>query len=460
MSVMARPSHVPAVPSLWYQGQVQTVLSRRGGPLVLVRGEGSRVWDAQGRSYLDARSGLWAALIGYGRAEVVDAVSRQLSALSFAPLTDVASAAAQDLAERLRAVLPGDFTTVVLVPTGSEAVDTALKFARLYHYAGGERRRRIVISREYATHGSTYAGASLSDRDRGLLRGMGPGLSGIRFAPAPYRYRCRFCALSPACTLACAGALEEEITAAGPKRAAAVFAEPVPGPGGVIVPPEEYWPQVRALCDRHGVLLVADEVVTGFGRTGRWFACEHWDLVPDLLILGKGMTGGYQSLAAVALRRHVAERLAGRLVPHGFTYSGHPAACAAVLACLRIIAEEGLVARAGALGARLRDALRRDLAACPVMGEVRGIGLMCAVELVEDRGTRAPLRLGARGVDRLEQDLRDRGVLCFADNPLILAPPLVVNEREVDDLAGAVADAVQAVAVTARRPTLGRRPTE
>lgn len=442
---------------LWYQGQVQTALARRGGPLLLVRGEGSRVWDSDGRAYLDARSGSWAVLVGYGRTDIVDAVAGQLRALSFAPLTDVASPVAQDLAARLTALLPGDLRSVMLVPTGSEAVDTAFKLARLYHSAGGEARRRIVISRAYSAHGSTYAGASLSDPDRGLLRGMGSRISGIRTAPAPYRYRCPFCAEAPACTLACAGAVEDIITSSGPERVAAVLAEPVPGPGGVIVPPNDYWPRLRAICDRYGVLLAADEVVTGFGRTGRWIACDHWGVVPDLLILGKGMTGGYQSLAAVAMRARLAERLSGRLVPHGFTYSGHPAACAAALTVLRIIEAEGLIDRAAVAGARLLDGLRRRLDSCPIVGEVRGLGLMCAVELVEDRATRAPLRLGARGLARLDQHLRARGVLGFADNPVILAPPLVITDSETDDLVDAVGGAVEAL--VAKRPVSGGRPT-
>jgi adenosylmethionine-8-amino-7-oxononanoate aminotransferase len=443
---------------LWYQGQVQTALARRGGPLFLARGDGSRVWDVNGHAYLDARSGLWTVLVGYGRADIIDAVTGQLRVLSFAPLTDTASPVARDLAARLIALLPGDLRMIVLAPTGSEAVDTALKLARLYHSAGGEPRRRVVISRAYSAHGSTYAGASLSDPDRGLLRGIGPRISGIRFAPTPYRYRCPFCGDAPACTLACVGAVEDLITSIGPERVAAVFAEPVPGPGGVIVPPDDYWPRLRAICDKFGVLLAADEVVTGFGRTGRWFACDHWGIVPDLLILGKGMTGGYLSLAAVAVRAHVAERLAGRLVPHGFTFSGHPAACAAALACLRIIEAEALVARAAAAGMRLRDGLRRRLDDCPIVGEVRGLGLMCAVELVEDRATRAPLRLGVRGLARLDQDLRARGVLGFADNPVILAPPLVVTDSETDDIVDAAAGAVESLA--ARRPASERRTSE
>ncbi len=195
---MTEPSPSPGPPALWYQGQVQATLARRGGPLCLVRGEGTRVWDSAGRAYLDARSGLWAVLVGYGRQDVVEAVTAHLRALSFAPLTDVASSIPADLAARLAGVLPGDLTTLFLVPTGSEAVDTALKLERLYHSAGGARSRRIVISREYSSHGSTFAGASLSDPDRGLLRGMGPRLPGIRFVPAPYRYRCAYCAREPA----------------------------------------------------------------------------------------------------------------------------------------------------------------------------------------------------------------------------------------------------------------------
>jgi adenosylmethionine-8-amino-7-oxononanoate aminotransferase len=385
-------------------------------------------------------------LVGYGRDDVIAAVDAQLRMLSFAPLTDVASPVAEELAVRLGALAPGDLESVALVPTGSEAVDTALKLARLFHYAGGDRRRRIVISREYSAHGSTYAGMSLSDPDRGLLRGVGPGVRGIRFAPTPYRYRCPYCADAPVCTLACAGALEDAIIEAGPERVAAIFAEPVPGPGGVIVPPDAYWPRVRALCDRYGALLVADEVVTGFGRTGRWFACDHWGLVPDLLILGKGMTGGYQSLAAVVMRRHVAERLAARLVPHGFTYSGHPAACAAALACLRIVEDEALAERAGRLGRRLLDGLRDALSGCPLVGEVRGIGLMAAVELVDDPATRAPARLTARLLRRLDADLRRRGVLCFVDNPVIVAPPLVVSGEDVDRLVSAVSESLRALA--------------
>jgi putrescine aminotransferase len=445
-------------PLLWYQGQVQTRLARRGGPLVLARAEGARVWDAEGRSYVDGRSGLWAVLVGYGRAEVAEAVARQLRTLSFAPLVDVASSVARELAAALTARLPEGLQTLMLVPTGSEAVDTAVKIARFYHYVGGERRRRIIISREYSAHGSTYAGSSLSDPDRGLLRGVGPGLPGVRFVAAPYRYRCPYCAQEPACTLACAAVVEDAITTAGPERVAAFLAEPVPGPGGVLVPPDGYWQRVREICDRYGVLLIADEVVTGFGRTGRWFACEHWTLVPDLLILGKGMASGYQPLAAVVMRRHVAERLAPRLVPHGFTFSGHPAACAAGLACLRIIEAEGLVERAQQMGAYLQARLRERLAASPVAGEVRGLGLMCAVELVEDRATRAPFRLGASGVDFLDHELRRRGVLCFADNPLIVAPPLVLARGDAEQLVEGVAEAVAMLVARRERSREGRPP--
>jgi putrescine---pyruvate transaminase len=448
VSPMSRRSASPPAPPppVWYQGQIQSAFARRGGPLRLVRGAGTYVWDAGGRRYLDGRAGLWAVLVGYGRSEIIDAVASQLRTLSFAPLTDAATPLVESLAERLRAVLPGDLQTIVPVPTGSEAVDTALKFARLFHSAAGHGRRRIIISREYSAHGSTYAGSSLSDPDRGLLRGMGTPLAGIRFVHAPYRYRCPHCAALSACTLACADEVEQAIAAAGPDRVAAVFAEPVPGPGGVLVPPPEYWPRIRAICDRHGVLLVADEVVTGFGRTGRWFACDHWQVVPDLMILGKGLTGGYQTLAAVALRGRVAERLARRLVPHGFTYSGHPAACAAALACLQIIEDEGLVDRAAAAGVRLLNGLQDRLHDCPIAGDVRGIGLMAAVELVSDRATRAPLRLGTRGIDRLERELRQRGVLCFADNPVIVAPPLTITDQNADELAAAVTGAVTSLA--------------
>jgi putrescine aminotransferase len=452
---------VPSPGSLWFQGQIQTAFRRKGGPLLLVRGEGSRVWDDHGRSYLDGRSGLWAVTVGYGRADLAGAVAESLQRLAFAPLTDAASPAALDLAAKLVEVLPGDLSTVMLVPTGSEAVDTALKIARLYHAAGGQGRRRIVISREYAAHGSTYAGSSLSDPDRGLLRGMGGRVSGIRFVPAPYRYRCRFCENGPACTRGCVDAVEEAIVSAGIDRVAAVIAEPVPGPGGVLVPPDDYWPRLRAVCDRYDALLVADEVVTGFGRTGRWFAGDHWSVVPDLMILGKGMTGGYQTLGALAMRRHVALRLEGRLIPHGFTYSGHPAACTAALTCLRIVDAEGLIGRAAAAGARLLDGLRMALGSCPIVGEVRGLGLMVAIELVEDRTTRSPLRLGTRDLDRLERDLRAREVLAFVDNPIMIAPPLVITDREVDHLVGSVAAAVEALAAraVAGESSRGRGPS-
>ena len=433
-------------PTVWYQGQVQTVLRRRGGPLLLVRGEGCRVWDDRARSYLDARSGVWTVTVGYGRREVVDAVDEQLRRLAFAPLTDAASPTALALADRLRPLLPGDLRTLALVPTGSEAVDTAFKLSRLYHSAG-HRRRGIIISREYSAHGSTYAGSSLSDPDRGLLRGIGPRIAGIRFVPAPYRYRCRYCARGPACTLECVAAVEAAIHAAGSDAVAAVFAEPVPGPGGVLTPPPEYWPSLRALCDRCGVLLVADEVVTGFGRTGRWFACDHWSVVPDLMILGKGMTGGYQTLGAVAMRGHIANRLAPRLLPHGFTYSGHPAACAAALSCLEILERDDLVARAATMGAFLLQGLRTSLAGCPIVGEIRGLGLMAAVELVKDPATRAPLRLRRRDLDGLERDLRARGVLAFVDNPVMLAPPLIISEEDVAVLVEATAEAIRALAV-------------
>jgi len=400
-----------------------------------VRGEGSRVWDDRGRSYLDARSGVWAVTVGYGRPDVVEEVSRQLGRLSFAPLTDAASPVAFDLAAGLVERLPGDLGTVALVPTGSEAVDTALKFARAYHSAGGDRRRRIVISREYSAHGSTYAGSSLSDPDRGLLRGIGGRLSGIRFVPAPYRYRCRYCVEAPACTLACVGVVEEAIAAAGPDRVAAVFAEPVPGPGGVLVPPAEYWPRLRALCDRHGVLLAADEVITGFGRTGRWFGLEHWNVAPDLMIFAKGVTSGYLPLSGVMLTGEVHRTLLTihGFLPHGFTYSGHPTACAVALRNLQILEDEGLVARVAEVGARLQERLA-GLRAHTLVGDVRGLGLMGAFELVRDRETKERYEPAKGVARRIALHALADGVIvrALSGDVVALSPPFVITPEQID----------------------------
>jgi adenosylmethionine-8-amino-7-oxononanoate aminotransferase len=390
--------------------------------------------------------------IGHGVASVADAIREQAARVAYAHGTAFTSEALEAYAAELAALVPVDGARVYPVSGGAEAVETALKMARAYHLARGEDRHR-VIARWGSYHGNTRGALDASGR-ASLRAPYLPWLGQASHTLAPYEYRCGFAGSHPeGCGARYAEALEREILAAGPGTVAAFVAEPVAGAAlGAAVPPDDYWPAVAEVCRRHGVLLVADEVMTGFGRTGRWFACDHWGVRPDILALAKGAASGYWPLGLAVASGEVHDAIARTGFTHGLTYSHHVVGAAAGREVLRVLRERRLVEAAGAQGKRLRAGLEARLGDHPAAGDVRGLGLMLAVELVADRATKAPFARDQRLAERVVAAARARGLLLYwstgcADGTngdlVMLGPPLVVTDPEVDEMADLTATAIE-----------------
>lgn len=392
--------------------------------LVMSRAQGVFVWDAAGRRYLDGLSGYWCAPLGYGRRDVVARVAAQLRLLSYAPLDWRAHPPALALAEALLSRAPRNLSRAYFCSGGSEGVEAALKIARLYACERGEPERTVVVSRRGSYHGAAYGATSVSGFPE-LKRGVGALLPDVAQVDPPDCARCPFGLKAGSCALECAGAVEEAFTRLG-GRAAAFIAEPVCAAGRVQVPPEGYWPRVAAAVRAAGALLILDEVLTGLGRTGTWFAAAHWGLEPDLLVLGKGLSGGYAPLGAVLVSETVAEAFRRRPLEHGYTFQGHPAACAAGLATLEGL--EAVLPAAEGNGRVLRRELERRGAK-----PVSGLGLLVSVALGLDDA--------ARG--RLRRRLLEEGLLCGVEaDALQLAPALTASPRQLKDIAAAAARAL------------------
>lgn len=395
------------------------------GELAIVRGEGAYVFDRDGTRYFDATAGLWYCNVGHGRTEIADAAARQLRELAaYNNYGDLTTPAASELAERVAALAPVAGSKVFFCSGGSDAVDSAAKLARRYWYELGRPEKTIILSRTRAYHGVNGFGTSIG--------GIPPNREG--FGPLLDSEQVEWDS---------ADALAATIDRLGSGRVAAFFCEPVIGAGGVLAPPEGYLEEARGICRDRDVLFVADEVITGFGRCGRWFASERFALEPDLLTCAKGITSGYIPLGAVVVSPHVAEPFfrPGVMWRHGYTYSGHAAACAAALANLDIIERERLVERAAELEREIADALL-PLAEHAHIREVRaGTGVLAAV---------APVAADAGLPGRVLAELRRRGVLSrvLADGAIQISPPFVTAREDLDFLAGAIAEAVDAAQPT------------
>ena len=393
--------------------------------VVIVRGRGARVWDEQGREYVDARGGLWYAAVGHGRDEIADAAAAQMRELAAYDTFDrLANRPALELAERVSGLAPIPGAAVFFGSGGSEAVDTAAKLARRYWHALGLPDKRVIVHRQHSYHGMNAYGTSLAGIAANR-EGFGTLIADV--ASVPYD------------DAAALRSLLEERAA----DVAAVIGEPVIGAGGILHPPEGYWAEVQELCRAHDVLLIADEVVTGFGRLGRWFGCERLGIEPDLITCAKAITSGYLPLGAVIASARVQEPFwtePGRAIfRHGFTYSGHPAACAAGLANLDIIERDGLIGRVAEMEPLLARTLA-PLADLPLVSEVRaGLGLLAAVE-IDPEGRAADPGL----VERIVAGCRERGVLTrgLAGRALQISPPYVISEDEIAAVADAIAAAV------------------
>jgi adenosylmethionine-8-amino-7-oxononanoate aminotransferase len=332
--------------------------------------------------------------------------------------------------------------------SGSEATDLATKAARYFWFVSGKPDKVKIISRAEAYHGGTMGATAITGMAP-FHKGFGPEPPGFVQVPTCYPYRCQWCSAKTACTLECADNIASTIEREGPETVAAVIAEPVHGAGGVIPPDPGYWPRLREICDRYDVLLIADEVITGFGRTGRWFALEHWGVQPDMMTFAKAITSAYVPLSGFLMSRRVHQGIldapADAKFMIGVTNSAHPTACAVALRNLQIIEDEHLVAKAEKMGRRLNEGLAA-LVEMPQVGQVRGLGLMAAVEVVSDKGTRAPYAPSLGVGSKLARALRDRGVVTRVKGESILfAPPLVVTESQIDHIVNAAAESIDAV---------------
>jgi adenosylmethionine-8-amino-7-oxononanoate aminotransferase len=399
-------------------------------PVIITRGEGSTVWDSEGRAYLDAQAGLVVTNIGYGRRELAQVAAQQMDELMYYhTYFHFANEPAVRLAAKLAELAPPGLTKVIYTLGGAESVESAVKLARVYQRAKGRPQGDKIICLQNAYHGNTMGALSATGmaEHKELFGPLVPGFSHIQ-SPDPWLY-------PEVGAEAFAAALEQQILAEGPETVAAFLAEPIQGVGGIIVPPDGYWAKVREICDRYGILWIADEVMTGFGRSGTNWGLDHWSVYPDLICTAKGLTSGYLPLGAVIVAEHVVAAIAEADLPftHGFTYAGHPVACAVALANIAIYEREGLAARSAKMGERLIAGLKAT--GNPFFGEVRGKGLMVGVELVREGRARfaADPAFGFQVEAACFQDGVIIGVAPYRD-ALMLTPPLVITEDEVDRL--------------------------
>ena len=424
-------------------------------PVIFVKGEGAILTAVDGREYIDGLSCLWNVNIGHGRPELADAAAEQMRSLAFASnYTGTANVPAIKLATKLAEVAYPSLNAVYFTSGGAESNESAFKTARFFWKAHGRPDRVKIIARNWAYHGVTIAAMSATGMAnyKKMFEPQAPGFLQIN---APYRYRCQHCADQPDCNLGCANELEQAIEREGPETVAAFIAEPVQGAGGVIPPPPQYFPRIREICDQYDILFIADEVITGFGRTGKLFSLGHWGVEPDIMTFAKGITSGYLPLGGMMISDRVQRAIldvpiADRWM-HAYTYSGHPTCCAVGLANLDIILDEKLADRAATMGRRMLEGLQR-LADHPNVGEVRGLGMMAAVELVADKATRSPFEPSAKMGERVTHEFRQRGLYTRARTDVIcLAPPLVTTEEQMDRLLAIVGEGIEVATASARR---------
>jgi len=423
----------------------------RYGPRQLVKGRGIYVWDADGRKYLDGLASLWNVTVGHGRAEIRRAVAEQMRRIEYAPtLLGFSSEPAERLAARIARLAPAGLSRVLFTSGGSEANETVIRLVRLYWRLRQRPDKIKIVALNRAYHGSSTGAASLTGLPY-FHQYYEPLLEGVVRMPRPFCYRCELDRTYPDCGLACADELARIIEREGADTIGAFIAEPVQGVGGVVVPPPGYFERIRAICDRHEVLFIADEVITGFGRLGYNFGIQRWKVVPDMIAFAKGVTSGYLPLGGVIMQEAIYQTLVDAgpefALHHGFTYSGHPSVCAAALANLDIIEREKLVARTRKLAPYFARALGA-LACHPIVGEVRTAGLMGAIELVHDRATKAPIPAELGIPARIRDAALQRGVIVRASvDTIVVCPPLIIKEKEID-LIAATLDA--AIAATCR----------
>jgi putrescine aminotransferase len=427
------------------------------GPMVLVKGKGAYVWDAAGHKYLDGLASLWNVAVGHGRGEIARAIAAQARRIAYAPtLLGFASEPAQRLATRIAALAPKGLTRIIFTSGGSEANESVIRLVRLYWRLRQRPDKIKIVALNRGYHGSSTGAASLTGLPQ-FHQYYEPLLPGVVRMARPFCYRCELGLTYPECGLACADEFGRIVEREGADSVGAFIAEPVQGVGGVVVPPPGYFERIRAICDQYEVLMVADEVITGFGRLGSRFGINRWKAVPDMIVFAKGITSGYVPLGGVILHERLYQTLidAGEdfALHHGFTYSGHPVACAAGLANLEIIDRERLIEHTRKLAPYFKRRLS-SLARHAMVGEVRAAGLMGALELVADRQTKEPFAPALNVPLRIRAAGLKRGVIVRASaETIVVCPPLIITPAQIDYLVSVLDEALETVAAELSAPT-------
>lgn len=409
-----------------------------GGSRIITRAEGCHIFDGDGQRLLDGMAGLWCVQVGYGRKVLAQAAYDQMLELPYYnTFFKTAAPPTVRLAARVAGLLGAPLDHVFFNSSGSEAIDTVLRLARRYWQVKGEPQRTVFIARVNAYHGSTIAGVSLGGMKAMQDQG-GPWVPDIEHVMQPYAFGEGFGEDPQAFCDQALAAIEARILEVGPERVAAFIGEPVQGAGGVIIPPDGYWKGVEAICRKHGILLVCDEVICGFGRTGSWFGFQHYGVHPDLVSMAKGLSSGYLPISAVGVAAHVVETMrgAGADFVHGYTYSGHPTCAAVALANLDIIEGEDLPGRtARETGPRLARGLDA-LADHPIVGETRSLGLLGAVEIVAEKGTNRRFggKEGTAGPVVRDRCIANGLMLRAIRDTLVMCPPLIITTAEIDEM--------------------------
>ncbi|MDE2238725.1 MAG: aspartate aminotransferase family protein [Rhodospirillales bacterium] len=416
------------------------------GVRLITSAEGVYLYDSNGNKIMDGMAGLWCVAAGYGRQELVEAATKQMTKLPYYnAFFKTTTEPTVRLATKLAEIAPDGFQHVFFACSGSEAVDSAIRSARVYWQTIGKPEKKIVIGREYGYHGSTTLGASAGGmKDMHRQAGDMPGFAQVL---PPYWYG-KGGQMSPEeFGLYAAKEVEKKILELGTENIAAFIGEPIQGAGGVLIPPSTYWPEINRICKQYDILLIADEVICGYGRTGKWFGTDYFGIKPDMMTTAKGLTSGYLPLSALLMNNRVADVLINETGEyyHGFTYSGHPVSCAVGLKNLEILENEKLVEGATAKGALLREKLNEAIGDLPIVGEIRGVGLIGAIELTADKRTRKFFEKNGRvGVICRDHCIRNGLMMRATRDTMLFSPPLSITEAEIDLFAAMAKKAFEA----------------
>ena len=425
----------------WMHSRDWVQMAEEREPLILVEAHGMRVTDSSGKTWIDVNGGYNSVNVGYGRPEIAEAACEQMAKVHYFP-NGTTTIPTVKLAQKLAEITPGSLSRSFPASGGSEANETALKIVRSYHRRRGEPGRYKIISRKGSYHGTTGGVVWLGQSPLSPRGDFEPAYPGMVYAPQPNPYRCELGGETPSeCAVRCAQAIEELILFHGPETVAAVIGEPVATPQGAAVPGDEYWPMLRDICDRYGVILIADEVICGFGRTGKMFAIEHWDVVPDIMTVAKGISSSYLPLASTIVKKEMADYFGGRdnYLRHALTFGGHPVSAAAALKNIEILENEKMVQNSAEVGAYFKEELEGLKADHPIVGDVRGLGLLLAMELVSDRETKAKFPPEARIAARLNERFRQHGLIFRVRGEILgIGPPLCITRGDVDEIVHAI----------------------